>query len=715
MATTIKLKNGSGAPLAGDLVQGEPALDLTNKRLYTEDSGGSVIEVGTNPTSLTTGTFTSTGIDDNATSTAITIDASQNVGIGTVSPGALLEVNTNAENIVRIRSSDGAVAGILFGDQSDLSRGSVYYDNSNESMQFRVNNQLEAMRIDSSGHVGIGTSPSAVGSYKVLQIKGGSTANGGLIRLETSDGTSGVARFYAGSGSTVLESTTNTPLVFGTAGAERMRIDSSGNVGIGTASPVGGRVNISAADTGNAIASGAATLNITNSNETAFNRTSNLLFSTGTGVAANTIAGITGVYTGFSSNRAGALVFSTASTTAAIAERMRIDASGNVGIGTSSPSTKLHVSGTSGTQALFERTGSTGAYIGLNDSSGNFVYLGDNNGTFEVQTSGSSYSTKMAITPSGNVGIGNTAVNAKLEVAASSGEVFRADASGGAYRIVANQSGVNFNGNVGIGTGSPTAFGGYLTVHQKNLSGDAIHLIESDGGIIAQTIANDGSAAVTTGSRSNHAWRVTTNDSERMRLDTSGNLLVGTTSSSPTTKVNITQPANAIGAYIFASGATFTSSVLSVQGNLSSTNGSYVIADFLNGAGTGRCKIYDSGNIQNTNNSYGALSDAKLKTEIVDAGSQWNDIKALRFRKYKMISDPEQKVQMGVIAQEAEEAGMSGLVEETVDRDLNGNDLGSTTKSIKYSVLYLKAVKALQEAIDRIETLEAEVAALKGA
>ena len=54
MASTIKLKNGSGAPLAGDLVQGEPALDLTNKRLYTEDSGGTVIEVGINPSSLTT-------------------------------------------------------------------------------------------------------------------------------------------------------------------------------------------------------------------------------------------------------------------------------------------------------------------------------------------------------------------------------------------------------------------------------------------------------------------------------------------------------------------------------------------------------------------------------------------------------------------------------------------------------------------------------------
>lgn len=52
MATTIKLKNGSGAPLAGDLVQGEPALDLTNKRLYSEDSGGTVIEIGTNPSTI---------------------------------------------------------------------------------------------------------------------------------------------------------------------------------------------------------------------------------------------------------------------------------------------------------------------------------------------------------------------------------------------------------------------------------------------------------------------------------------------------------------------------------------------------------------------------------------------------------------------------------------------------------------------------------------
>ena len=50
--TTIKLKNGSGAPATSDLVQGEPALDLTNKRLYTENASGAVIEIGTSPSTI---------------------------------------------------------------------------------------------------------------------------------------------------------------------------------------------------------------------------------------------------------------------------------------------------------------------------------------------------------------------------------------------------------------------------------------------------------------------------------------------------------------------------------------------------------------------------------------------------------------------------------------------------------------------------------------
>jgi hypothetical protein len=124
--------------------------------------------------------------------------------------------------------------------------------------------------------------------------------------------------------------------------------------------------------------------------------------------------------------------------------------------------------------------------------------------------------------------------------------------------------------------------------------------------------------------------------------------------------------------------------------------------------------VYGNGNVVNTNNSYGSTSDVKLKENIVDSGSQWDDIKALTVRKYSMKSDNLDAPNMlGVVAQEVEAAGMSGLVFESPDRDADNNDLGTVTKQVNYSILYMKAVKALQEAMDRIETLEADVAALK--
>jgi hypothetical protein len=121
--------------------------------------------------------------------------------------------------------------------------------------------------------------------------------------------------------------------------------------------------------------------------------------------------------------------------------------------------------------------------------------------------------------------------------------------------------------------------------------------------------------------------------------------------------------------------------------------------------------VYTNGDVQNTNNSYGAFSDLKLKENIVDALSQWDDIKALQVRKYN-FKKGQTHTQIGLIAQEVELVA-PGLVTEAPDRDAEGNDLGTVTKSVNYSVLYMKAVKALQEAIERIETLEAKVAALE--
>jgi len=145
--------------------------------------------------------------------------------------------------------------------------------------------------------------------------------------------------------------------------------------------------------------------------------------------------------------------------------------------------------------------------------------------------------------------------------------------------------------------------------------------------------------------------------------------------------------------------------------------------------------VYNNGNIQNTNNSYGAISDIKLKENVVDAASQWEDLKALQVRKYN-FKEGQTHTQIGLIAQEVELVS-PGLVSESADRenievpvlddkgkpvlDENGKPLirtevrltGTVTKNVNYSVLYMKAVKALQEAMERIETLEAKVAALE--
>jgi len=127
--------------------------------------------------------------------------------------------------------------------------------------------------------------------------------------------------------------------------------------------------------------------------------------------------------------------------------------------------------------------------------------------------------------------------------------------------------------------------------------------------------------------------------------------------------------------------------------------------------GTAVCVIRGDGNLLNVNNSYGSLSDIKLKENIVDANSQWNDLRALQVRNYN-FKEGQTHTQIGLVAQEVELVS-PGLVTESPDRDAEGNDLGTVTKSVNYSVLYMKAVKALQEAMERIEQLEAKVAVLE--
>jgi len=123
MATTIKLKNGSGAPAASDLVQGEPAIDLTNKRLYTENASGVVIEVGSNPSSLSIGgtAVTATAAEINILDGVTSSTAELNILDGVTSTTAELNIldgvtSTTAElNILDGVTSTAAELNILDG------------------------------------------------------------------------------------------------------------------------------------------------------------------------------------------------------------------------------------------------------------------------------------------------------------------------------------------------------------------------------------------------------------------------------------------------------------------------------------------------------------------------------------------------------------------------------------------------------------------------
>jgi len=122
--------------------------------------------------------------------------------------------------------------------------------------------------------------------------------------------------------------------------------------------------------------------------------------------------------------------------------------------------------------------------------------------------------------------------------------------------------------------------------------------------------------------------------------------------------------------------------------------------------------VYSNGNVVNSNNSYGAISDVKLKENIVDATPKLADLMNVKVRNYNLISDPRKTKQIGVVAQEIQTVFPS-VVESTSDKDAEGKDLGTTTLSVKYSVLVPILVKAIQEQQALITDLTTRLAALE--
>jgi len=348
------------------------------------------------------------------------------------------------------------------------------------------------------------------------------------------------------------------------------------------------------------------------------------------------------------------------------AESMRIDSSGNVGIGTTSPGTKFEVNAGHIRLSTSYRIGIGGTGASPNDA---FVKFATNELQFFTNNS-----QKAAIDSSGRLLVGTST----------------SPSSGASYALAAIQGNTNSSTgsaeiNLQRGEAATAITSGEVigTINFTDNAGNIFGLVQSQADAAAG--AGDYPGRIAFWTTANGASSPT----ERMRIHSNGQM-----SSIYTSGIG-----HRIGSTLSAGSNNL------IQGGHSASNISNMTTSFI---------VSSNGNVTNTNNSYGAISDAKLKENIVSAGSQWDDLKALQVRNYNFKEETGQPThtQIGLIAQEAELVS-PGLVSESPDRDADGNDLGTVTKSVNYSVLYMKAVKALQEAMERIETLETANASLE--
>lgn len=310
------------------------------------------------------------------------------------------------------------------------------------------------------------------------------------------------------------------------------------------------------------------------------------------------------------------------------------------------------------------------------------------------------------------------------------GSVATLDSSGGASfssDVVINASltanSLVVNGSItansfGAVSGTTGTFSGQLNANNAVIQGDvtASDLTVSD--ISAADVTASGDLAVTgSGVFAGQQLSITSDGSITAHTTSSG-IELGTVGSGPDT-VMLKGFAGSTGAGTGTQRFSFTG------------DGAAVLA-------SGNCEIKAGGDIQNVNNSYGAISDRKFKEEITPAKSQWSDIKAVQLVNYsfKPELDLGSGRMLGVISQDLkrvcptlvdvvkdykqvevpqfDELGQPVLDEEGSQKVIMTKQAtGTKTESVKYSVLYLKAIGALQEAMQRIEKLEAEVKQLK--
>ena len=267
------------------------------------------------------------------------------------------------------------------------------------------------------------------------------------------------------------------------------------------------------------------------------------------------------------------------------------------------------------------------------------------------------------------------------------------------------------SGNVGIGTTSPQEL-----LHINDSSSPVIRLTNSTTGTGSgdgsEIMIGDADKTLRIINHEDSNVRIDVNGSEAARFTSGGSFLVGSTDpSNRKMVVESTQTGSFVADIRTTDTSNYDGRVLMVGSHRNTTNGTYDHISCTIHGEADKLRIKDSGQVQNANGSYTTLSDARMKENIIDASSQWDDIKAIQLRNFNMIGDD--LTQLGVVAQELEASGMTGLVGESDWYDETANPNNEKRKYVKQSILYMKALGALQEAITKIETLETEMTALK--
>ena len=406
-------------------------------------------------------------ISDNDSAGAVTIDTK--VGIGTTSPNGSLDIGGNSDNNIQAILTRGSDTNfqVQFRNESSSNNvgepqgklGLFYNDNDIVGLQFARGSSTgagalllttggtEHVRLTSAGNLGIGTAS-----------PGQKLGVAGNIRFEAADPTlefnNGGAMVYARAANTLQFASGGGP----SSPQEKLRIDSNGNLlhGVSAVEDTTNNSGTKLITTGDLQIDGDQKTLVFRSTASTAQKQSGIQWwnENGAGVQSAIHCIREAV-----SNAPGALAFYTSSNVdttdnngqGAITERMRIDSSGKVGIGTTSPGVMLDIRANDPGIQLVD-TGGTSTYA-------NIDYIGDtlmftsrggssSHGYIDFRGyNGASAVTRMRITPSGRVGIGTTSPTDDLDVhgsvtflntstnIGSSQMYFNNEVSGGAYRI----------------------------------------------------------------------------------------------------------------------------------------------------------------------------------------------------------------------------------------------------------------------------------------